>query len=90
MFMNQLKTEFQVNKMKNLIKKETTIKCMACKKNFPEKEKTMIWYAPYCSDCANRRAENFMKAEREEKERREKRFEEKVRKIVNKVLNEDL
>jgi len=70
------------------MKKQTMIKCVACKKSFPEKEKTMIWYAPYCKECANRRAENFLKAEKEEKARKEKKFEQKVRKIVNKVLEE--
>ena len=64
------------------------IKCVACKKSFPEKEKTMIWYVPYCRECANRRAENSLKAEKEEKARRKKQFEEKVRKIVNQVLKE--
>jgi hypothetical protein len=70
------------------MKKQIMIKCVACKKSFPEKEKTMIWCAPYCRDCTNRRAENFLKAEKEEKARRKKRFEERVRKIVNRVLKE--
>ena len=70
------------------MKTKKIINCVACRKDFPEKEKTMIWYAPYCRECAHKRSENILKEEKEEKARRKKQFENRVRKIVDKILEE--